>query len=260
MRSFFKFFLFKYSILNIFLQTFLRISLSSRLYKFNDNSDLETVWTVIPTLIVLSIAVPSFFLLYSLDVVLDCSVHLKVIGHQWYWSYELEYFKISAFTSLDTLIDLSEDLDSVDLDLLDRQNSIEKTDIENYSDFFHYNYDSYMIADSDLLEGQFRLLEVDKLVYLPEHTNIDIVITSNDVIHSWAVPSLGVKVDAVPGRLNHISLFIEREGLFYGQCSELCGVNHAFMPIQLLVLNSFDYNIVLILDLFSKDIFDYLFE
>lgn len=154
---------------------------------------IEVVWTVAPSLILMVIAVPSFALLYSIDEVIDPSVTLKVIGHQWFWSYEYSDFS----------------------------NKLDKT----------IQFDSYLIAEDDLEKGELRLLEVDNRVVLPMKTHIRVLITSSDVLHSWAIPSLGVKMDACPGRLNQVSLFIKREGVFFGQCSELCGVNHGFMPI-----------------------------
>lgn len=154
---------------------------------------IEVVWTVTPSIILMAIAIPSFALLYSIDEVIDPVVTLKVIGHQWYWSYEYN----------------------------------------DYSDSFgnSIGFDSYMISDDDLQKGQIRLLEVDNKVTLPVNTHIRALITAADVLHSWTVPSLGVKMDACPGRLNQVSIFIKREGTFYGQCSEICGVQHGFMPI-----------------------------
>jgi cytochrome c oxidase subunit 2 len=157
------------------------------------NTAIEIVWTITPSLILMVIAIPSFALLYSIDEVIDPSVTLKVIGQQWYWSYEY-----SDFT-----------------------NKLNKV----------IQFDSYMISQDDLQSGQLRLLEVDNRVVLPTKTHIRVLITSGDVLHSFAIPSLGVKTDACPGRLNQVSLFIKREGVYYGQCSELCGVNHGFMPI-----------------------------
>jgi cytochrome c oxidase subunit 2 len=152
---------------------------------------LELVWTVMPSIILFFIAIPSFSLLYSMDEVIDPSLTIKAIGHQWYWSYE-------------------------------------------YGDYFAdtgkiLSFDSYMLPSSDLEEGQHRLLEVDNPVVLPVDTHIRVLVTAADVLHSWAVPSLGVKSDAVPGRLNQMSIYIKRQGVYYGQCSELCGVNHGFM-------------------------------
>nr|AEK84208.1 cytochrome c oxidase subunit II [Amoria hunteri] len=102
-----------------------------------------------------------------------------------------------------------------------------------YSDFLNIEFDSYMVPTNELKSGDFRLLEVDHRLVLPIQTDIRVLVTSADVIHSWTVPSLGVKVDAVPGRLNQLSFFIKYPGVFYGQCSEICGANHSFMPIVL---------------------------
>ncbi len=154
---------------------------------------LEIVWTVTPSFILMIIAVPSFALLYSMDEIVDPSLTLKVIGHQWYWTYEYSDYSVSEDGSI--------------------------------------VFDSYMIPEDDLELGQLRLLEVDNRVVLPVQTHIRIIITAADVLHSWAVPALGIKCDAVPGRLNQTSLFLKREGVFYGQCSEICGANHGFMPI-----------------------------
>ena len=162
--------------------------------KFTHSSLLEIVWTILPAVILMLIAVPSFGLLYSLDELIDPTVTLKVVGHQWYWSYEYsDYATLEGGESL--------------------------------------NFDSYMIATEDLTHGSFRLLEVDNRVILPVNTHIRVLVTAADVLHSWAVPSFGIKVDACPGRLSQASLFIKREGTYYGQCSEICGVNHGFMPI-----------------------------
>jgi len=154
---------------------------------------IEIAWTVTPSLILVLIAIPSFALLYSMDEVVDPAVTIKAIGHQWYWSYEYSDY--------------------------------------NQSDNEGLLFDSYMIPEDELELGQLRLLDVDNRVVVPVTTHIRMIITSADVLHSWAVPSLGVKTDAVPGRLNQTPIFIKREGVFYGQCSELCGANHAFMPI-----------------------------
>jgi cytochrome c oxidase subunit 2 len=157
------------------------------------NTVVEVAWTITPSLVLMIIALPSFALLYSIDEVIDPSVTLKVIAQQWYWSYEYSDFS----------------------------NKLNKV----------IQFDSYMIAQNDLESGQLRLLEVDNRVVLPIRTHIRLLITSGDVLHSFAVPSLGIKTDACPGRLNQVSLFIKRDGVFFGQCSELCGVNHGFMPI-----------------------------
>jgi len=154
---------------------------------------LEIIWTVIPSIILLILAVPSFALLYSMDEVVHPALTLKVTGNQWYWNYEYSDY---ALSNQDSIV-----------------------------------FDSYMIPEEDLQEGQLRLLEVDNRVVLPVQTHIRLLITGRDVIHNWGIPSLAIKCDGLPGRLNQASVFIKREGLFYGQCSELCGVNHGFMPI-----------------------------
>jgi len=162
--------------------------------KFTHSSLLEIVWTILPAFVLLLIAIPSFSLLYSLDEVIDPAITLKIVGHQWYWSYEYsDYATVEGGDSL--------------------------------------NFDSYMINTSDLTFGAFRLLEVDNRVILPVNTHIRLLVTADDVLHSWAVPSFGIKIDACPGRLSQASLFLKREGVYYGQCSEICGVNHGFMPI-----------------------------
>jgi cytochrome c oxidase subunit 2 len=160
---------------------------------FTHSSLLEIVWTIIPALILLILAVPSFSLLYSLDELATPKLTLKIIGHQWYWSYEYSDYSAIAGESL--------------------------------------AFDSYMLTDSDLTFGSFRLLEVDNRVILPTSVHIRLLITSADVLHSWAVPSFGIKVDACPGRLSQAFVFLKRDGVYYGQCSEICGVNHGFMPI-----------------------------
>ena len=158
------------------------------------SSVLEFVWTIFPAIILLFLAIPSFSLLYSLDELINPSLTLKIIGHQWYWSYEY-------------------------------------SDFSNLKGGQTISFDSYMIDTKDLTEGSFRLLEVDNRVILPTDTHIRLLITAADVLHSWAVPSFGVKIDACPGRLSQASLFLKRAGVYYGQCSEICGVNHGFMPI-----------------------------
>ena len=170
---------------------------------------LEIVWTIAPAFVLMIIAVPSFALLYSMDEIIDPAITIKVVGHQWYWSYEYSDH-------------INEDGEFI-------------------------NFDSYMIPTEDLgansakKGGHLRLLEVDNRVVLPVETHIRVVITSADVLHCWAVPSLGVKLDACPGRLNQTSMYIKRPGVFYGQCSEICGVNHGFMPIVVRALPMYDF-------------------
>nr|QYJ55665.1 cytochrome c oxidase subunit II [Anopheles sacharovi] len=149
---------------------------------------IEIIWTVLPAIILMFIALPSLRLLYLMDEISTPSITLKSVGHQWYWSYE-------------------------------------------YSDFLNLEFDSYMIPTNELETNGFRLLDVDNRVVLPMNNQIRILVTATDVLHSWTVPSLGVKVDATPGRLNQLNFLINRPGLFFGQCSEICGANHSFMPI-----------------------------
>nr|QNE85637.1 cytochrome c oxidase subunit II [Platypalpus longicornis] len=149
---------------------------------------IEIIWTILPAIVLLFIALPSLRLLYLLDEINEPIITLKTIGHQWYWSYE-------------------------------------------YSDFMNIEFDSFMIPTSDLTNDGFRLLDVDNRVILPMNSQIRILVSAADVIHSWTVPALGVKVDATPGRLNQTNFMINRPGLFFGQCSEICGANHSFMPI-----------------------------
>lgn len=164
---------------------------------------IEIVWTILPSIVLLLIAIPSFALLYAMDEVIDPAITVKAIGHQWYWSYEYSDYNTSDSDSL--------------------------------------VFDSYMIPEDELKEGQFRLLEVDNRVVVPAHTHVRFITTSSDVLHSWAVPSLGVKMDACPGRLNQSDVFIKREGVYYGQCSEICGVNHGFMPIVIEAVSLDEY-------------------
>nr|APX39670.1 cytochrome c oxidase subunit 2 [Chaetocnema depressa] len=151
---------------------------------------IEIIWTILPTITLIFIAIPSLRLIYILDEVTNPTITIKTIGHQWYWSYE-------------------------------------------YTDFKNIEFDSYMIPLNEMNNFNFRLLDVDNRITLPFKSHIRMLVTAADVIHSWTIPSLGVKIDATPGRLNQISFFINRTGIFYGQCSEICGANHSFMPIVL---------------------------
>ena len=179
-------------------------SINTKAEKWTHSTVLEIVWTIIPALVLMLIAVPSFALLFSMDEVIDPAITLKVVGHQWYWSYEYsDYCSLEGGESL--------------------------------------NFDSYMIPEEDLTGGGLRLLEVDNRLVLPVNTHIRVLVTAADVLHSWAIPSFGVKIDACPGRLNQTSMFIKREGVYYGQCSEICGVNHGFMPIVVEAVNLENY-------------------
>lgn len=161
----------------------------------NHGTLIELIWTITPAVILILIAFPSFKLLYLMDEVNDPSMTITVEGHQWYWSYQYP-------------------------DFLDSNDEI-------------IEFDSYIVPQSDLEEGRLRMLEVDNRVVVPEETHIRFVITSGDVIHSFAIPSLGIKCDAYPGRLNQVSTYINRTGTFFGQCSEICGILHSSMPIAI---------------------------
>jgi cytochrome c oxidase subunit 2 len=168
---------------------------------------LEIVWTLVPAVTLLLVAIPSFALLYSTSTFCSPELTLKAIGHQWYWSYEIS-----------DLPEGGEDL------------------------FKPLKFDAYLMAEDTTRANFFlRNLCTDRLVPLPTHVYIRLLITSDDVLHSWTVPAFGVKVDACPGRLNSVNLIIQREGIYYGACSEICGVNHAFMPIGVVALTAAGY-------------------
>ena len=164
----------------------------------NHSNLIEFVWTLAPAGILWGIGIPSLSLLFRMDELLDASITVKVIGNQWYWSYE-------------------------------------------YSDYDNpISFDSFLITDLTN-PGDLRMLAVDNSLVLPVLTSIRLLITSNDVIHSFAIPSLALKCDAIPGRLNSVGLSISRPSTYYGQCSELCGINHGFMPIQLKAVSLINY-------------------
>ena len=166
--------------------------------KTSHNTLIEILWTVIPCLILVIIAVPSFKLLYKQDVIPKADVTIKATGYQWYWGYEYPDEKIA--------------------------------------------FDSVMVETKDLKPGQPRLLSTDTRVVVPVNKTVVVLITANDVLHAWAVPAFGVKRDAVPGRINQTWFKAEKEGVYYGQCSELCGIKHAFMPITVEVVSQEKYN------------------
>ena len=166
--------------------------------KTSHNTFIEVMWTVIPCLILIVIAVPSFRLLYKQDIIPKADVTIKAIGYQWYWGYEYPDQNIA--------------------------------------------FDANMIDTKNLKPNQPRLLETDNHVVVPVNKVVKVLITANDVLHAWAVPSFGVKRDAVPGRINETWFKAEKEGVYYGQCSELCGSRHAFMPITVRVVSDKQYN------------------
>jgi len=164
-----------------------------------ESQTIEAVWTIIPIIILVQIAIPSLLLLYILDESIDTSLTIKVIGHQWFWRYE-------------------------------------------YSDFWYYRgneleFNAYIIPREELDQNFFRLLDVDNRIVVPHSVHVRILVSSFDVLHSWTVPRLGVKVDAVPGRINQLKFIALRPGIFYGQCSEICGANHRFIPITIECIN-----------------------
>nr|AXR86014.1 cytochrome c oxidase subunit 2 [Gonatocerus sp. ZCS-2018] len=177
-------------IINMIISMILFIMFMMLMNKYNNRFLLkghmiEIIWTLIPIILLFFLAIPSLKILYLLDELINPMISIKVLGNQWYWSYEF---------------------DSLNLE-----------------------FDSVMLNNNE----NFRLLEVDNNLVLPYNLEIRFLISSNDVIHSFALPSLGMKVDAMPGRLNEISMLINRPGIYYGQCSEICGINHSFMPIVL---------------------------
>lgn len=165
--------------------------------KTTHHTTIEVLWTAVPVLILVVIAVPSFKLLYYMDRHENPDMTLKVTGNQWFWSYEYTDSQIA--------------------------------------------FDSFMVEEADLKEGQPRLLTVDNTVVLPVDTNIQILGTSNDVIHNWAMPQFGVKLDVFPGRVNETWMRITAPGDYYGQCSEICGINHGFMPIHIKAVPKQEY-------------------
>nr|AFU55315.1 cytochrome oxidase c subunit 2 [Haemaphysalis humerosa] len=171
-----------YMVLNITANNFTSRSMT-------EGQEIEIIWTIIPAITLIFIAMPSLHLLYLTDELFLSQMSIKIIGHQWYWSYE-------------------------------------------YSDF-NKEFDSFMIPEQEMMKNSFRLLDTDNNLILPFNTTIKFLITSADVIHSWSVPSLSIKMDAVPGRLNQTFSFAKRPGMFFGQCSEICGANHSFMPISM---------------------------
>lgn len=163
------------------------------------NVAIEVVWTLIPILILLVIAAPSFAIIDKEDNIPEADLTVKAIGHQWYWEYE-------------------------------------------YPDYEGIVFDSYMIQDDDLEPGQPRLLATDTHVVVPEDTIVKVLITSVDVNHAWAIPAFGVKRDAIPGRINETWFKVDKPGLYYGQCSELCGIKHGFMPITVEVVTQTEFD------------------
>lgn len=167
--------------------------------KVAHNTLIEVLWTAVPVIILVLIAIPSLKQLYYLDKIESPDMTLKAVGHQWYWTHV-------------------------------------------YPDYDDYEFDSILVEDEDLKPGEPRLLTTDEAVVLPVETNIRLLVTADDVIHSWAIPSFGVKRDAVPGRINETWFRINEPGMYYGQCSELCGVRHGFMPIMIRAVSKEEFD------------------
>ena len=166
--------------------------------KFTHHVMLEVIWTLVPIIILIFIAVPSFRVLYYNDRTENPEMTLKIVGYQWYWNYE-------------------------------------------YPDHGNIAFDSYMVADKDITGDQQRLLSTDTQVVLPVDTNIQLLVSAGDVIHSWAVPAFGVKLDGIPGRWNETWVRIDKPGTYYGQCSEICGKDHSYMPIEIKAVSKQEY-------------------
>nr|WKK30294.1 cytochrome oxidase c subunit 2 [Ancistrocerus gazella] len=171
----------------IYIFYFLFINKLTNRFMMN-NHMIELIWTIIPMLTLLFIAMPSLKILYLLEETSPPIISIKTIGHQWYWQYEM-------------------------------------------SDYLNIEFESFMLNYNSQLLWMARLLDVDNRVILPFNSSLRFIFTSTDVIHSWTIPSLGVKMDATPGRINQAFIYLNRPGIFFGQCSEICGANHSFMPI-----------------------------
>jgi cytochrome c oxidase subunit 2 len=167
--------------------------------KVSHNSLIEVIWTVVPVIILVAIAVPSLRLLFYMDRTDEPEMTIKAIGHQWYWSYEYP--------------DLGDEV----------------------------TFDAVMLQEDELEEGQPRLLSTDETIVVPVDTNVRLLVTADDVIHAWTIPAFGIKIDAIPGRVNEGWFRVDAEGIYYGQCSELCGRDHGFMPIQVKAVSKEEY-------------------
>ena len=163
------------------------------------NTVIEVLWTVIPVILLIIIAIPSFRILYTSETIPKADLTIKAIGNQWYWSYE-------------------------------------------YPDFDDFSFDANMLHEDELSDPSLRLLETDTQIVVPVNKVVKLLITSNDVLHAWTIPAFAVKKDAVPGRLNETWFKAEKTGTYYGQCSELCGRKHAFMPINVKVVTQEEFD------------------
>jgi cytochrome c oxidase subunit 2 len=183
----------------IYVMVRFRASANPKPTRTTHNTTIEIIWTVIPIIILVVIAIPSFKLLYYMDRTNEADLTLKITGNQWFWTYE-------------------------------------------YPDQGGFKFDSYMIPDADIKPGQKRLLEVDNRVVLPVDSSVRILLAGNDVMHSWLVSSLGVQTYVVPGRVNETWVRIQKPGVYYGQCNQICGINHAYMPIAVEAVSKDQFN------------------
>jgi len=208
----------------------------------NEYKQLEFIWCVLPACVLLLIAGPSFSVVFSLDAAVNPEINIKVVGKQWYWVYSFDNI-IAFYNKVDIMEMLEELRKRPQLDWVDEVLSGRgyKKNVMKFEKSVNFNYDSVMINEEDLNFGTHRLLEVNNRLLVPIGLPIKFLITSTDVLHSWSLPSLGLKVDAVPGRLNQFVVELKRPGIFYGQCSELCGPMHGFMPIILHAVTEANY-------------------
>lgn len=196
-------------IMYVLLNNFIELN-NTQTLKFYHSNVIEIIWTSIPALMLLALASPSFSLLYSMEDCCSCpTINIKVLGYQWYWCYEM-----------------------TEIDFCSKQSG-------------GFRFSSYMLIHETLKEksllGLFRNLETNKRLWLPTKTNIQLLVSAIDVLHSWAVPSFGIKLDACPGRLFSTIIWLKQVGVFFGQCSEICGVNHGFMPISIVAVSQEKY-------------------
>nr|YP_010016411.1 cytochrome c oxidase subunit II [Mukaria splendida]QOI73917.1 cytochrome c oxidase subunit II [Mukaria splendida] len=161
---------------------------------FLESQMIELIWTLIPAVLLVIIAMPSLSILYMIEEINNPMITIKALGNQWYWKYE-------------------------------------------YSDFKKIEFESYMKKTNSMENKEYRLLETDNRTIIPMNFKSRILVTSNDVIHSWTIPSMGIKIDGTPGRINQGTIMVSRPGVYYGQCSEICGTNHSFMPITMESIN-----------------------
>lgn len=193
----------------VFIVSFVSYIITRIMFNLHVNTGLlegqivECVWTLMPGVVLVQIAVPSLLLLYILDERVSCGLTVKAVGHQWYWSYEYSDFWRPGKTALE--------------------------------------FDAYILPAVEAHTESFRLLDVDNRTPVPWGVQTRVLVGSADVLHSWAVPALGVKADACPGRLNQVKFLGHRPGVVYGQCSEICGANHRFIPIAVEITRPADF-------------------